>query len=160
MHCARFITTVFLVLIHAQARQLKANSLWPSWLKEVNTSGGVECRVEKDCVVGSGLGSCFVRLDALRVPAPLGSTDQGNNVEFINVPNGSARGTVQRGHGHYTYPPASPEVAISAIDILGRSPEAHWNLCWTSPIFLGGIKPWGSTYRRDLRGASFEHHCY
>jgi len=156
MYCVRHIAAAVVpILIQAQASQMTANSSGPSWLRGVFKSGPVECSVQGECVVGSGLGGCFVSVDPFAVQAPLSSTDLGNDVEFIDT----STGVTQTGHSKYTYPPASPEMAISAIAIVGQSPAAHWNLCWTAgggvPTFAGTMQPAPS-----LRGTGVEDYCY
>jgi len=79
----------------------KGNS---SWLLEIRTHGDVACNVEDECIVGSGLGDCKVRVDpAMKIP--LGSTDPQ---DFRN---------------------SSVQYHQSEISITGHSSSSRWNLC-------------------------------
>jgi len=156
MHCVRHITTALFVLCHAQAMQLKANSstsYGPSWLRVVFPQGGATCAWVDDCLVGSGLGSCFVSVDASNVPHPLSSTDTGNDVDFVNTLDG----TVQPLQAHYMYPPESFDKAVYSMVVLGKTVSSHWNLCLTPPWITPARR---DTDRQELQVTGAEDYCY
>jgi len=120
MHCASCVKTAIFVLVSAHLKlsvdgvvKMETMSLsapWSGdsdWLKGLSADHEAQCTVEKECVLGSGLGTCKVTVDPAQA-VPLGSTDW---TETVAMQNSAESGS---------------------ITISGTSNTSHWNLCWKS----------------------------
>jgi len=105
--------------INLTAADLQLKSEDSDWFRGITTEGDVDCKVEHDCVVGSGLGTCVVKVDPMKAK-PMGSTDKGYAVDFVD------NNIVEKNRVARFSAPASD------VTISGHSHSAHWNLCWST----------------------------